>query len=72
MGWLPNEVRRSHNGPEYIGRTLLEWARQRLITLAGKLQQNAYVERYNRSAHYNWPAQKLFEILEKVQQGATA
>lgn len=67
---------RCDNGPEYIGKTLLEWAAQRQITLIhiqpGNPQQNAYVERYNRTVRYDWLAQHLFENLEEVQQGATA
>ena len=69
-----NEVRRSHNGPDYIGRMQLEWAAQHQITIhtqPGKSQQNAYVERYNRTVRYDWLAQNLFENLEEVQQGAT-
>ena len=73
---MRNEVRRSHNGPEYVGKALLEWAAQRQITLIhiqpGNPQQNAYVERYNRTVRYDWLAQNLFENLEEVQQGATA
>ncbi|SUA54446.1 Integrase core domain [Oligella ureolytica] len=73
---MRNEVRRSHNGPEYVGKVLLEWAAQRQITLIhiqpGNPQQNAYVERYNRTVRYDWLAQNLFENLEEVQQGATA
>lgn len=38
----------------------------------GNPQQNAYVERYNRTVRYDWLAQHLFENLEEVQQGATA
>jgi len=42
---------RCDNGPEYISGALLTWAEQHGIKLdyiqPGKLQQNAYVERYN-------------------------
>jgi putative transposase len=41
---------RVDNGPEYISRTLVNWAEKRCIALTyiqpGKPQQNAYVERY--------------------------
>jgi putative transposase len=44
---------RVDNGPEYISRTLVNWAEKRGIALTyiqpGKPQQNAYVERYNRT-----------------------
>lgn len=40
-------------GPEYVSGTLQTWAKKRGIALAyiqpGKPQQNAYVERYNRT-----------------------
>ena len=67
---------RCDNGPEYISKTLLEWAAKRHITLIhtqpGNPQQNAYVERYNRTVRYDWLTQNLFESLEEVQHGATA
>lgn len=67
---------RCDNGPEYIGKTLLEWAAKHRITIIhtqpGNPQQNAYVERYNRTMRYDWPAQNLFGSLEEVQCGATA
>lgn len=66
---------RCDNGPEYIGKTLLEWAHKRRITLIhtqpGNPQQNAYVERYNRTVRYDWLAQNLFGSLDEVQLGAT-
>lgn len=44
---------RVDNGPEYISRTLVNWAEKRGIALTyiqpGKPKQNAYVERYNRT-----------------------
>ncbi|CAM5792096.1 IS3 family transposase ISAeme6 [Castellaniella caeni] len=66
---------RCDNGPEYIGKVLLDWAAKRRITLIhtqpGNPQQNAYVERYNRTVRYDWLAQNLFGSLEEVQAGAT-
>lgn len=44
---------RVDNGPEYISSTLMIWAEKQGIALnhiqPGKPQQNAYVERYNRT-----------------------
>ena len=44
---------RVDNGPEYVSNKLLEWAKSRNITIQhiqpGKPQQNAYIERYNRT-----------------------
>lgn len=67
---------RCDNGPEYIGKTMLEWAIKRrfsiIHTQRGNPQQNAYVERYNRTVRYDWLAQNLFGSSEDVQLGATA
>ena len=63
------------NGPEYISGTLMEWAENRGITLAhiqpGKPQQNAYVERYNRTVRQEWLGLHIFETIDEVQQIAT-
>ena len=37
----------------------------------GKPQQNAYVERYNRTVRYGWLNQYAFETIEQVQETAT-
>ena len=37
---------------------------------AGKPQQNAYIERYNRAVRYDWLAQYLFNSIEEVQDYA--
>ena len=34
-------------------------------------QQNAYIERYNRTVRYDWLAQYLFDSIEEVQEYAT-
>lgn len=66
---------RCDNGPEYISQTLLSWAQNQGIRLEfiqpGKPQQNAYVERYNRTVRYDWLAQHLFDSVEEVQAFAT-
>lgn len=66
---------RCDNGPEYISGQLLAWAEQRGIQIAhiqpGKPQQNAYVERYNRTVRYGWLSQMDFGSLEEVQEAAT-
>lgn len=66
---------RCDNGPEYISGALQSWAERRGIRLTfiqpGKPQQNAYVERYNRTARYGWLAQHLFESIEQVQESGT-
>jgi putative transposase len=66
---------RCDNGPEYISEVLRSWAGSRGIRLAyiqpGKPQQNAYVERYNRTVRYDWLGQHLFESIAEVQEFAT-
>lgn len=66
---------RCDNGPEYISKTIMEWAERQGIRLEhiqpGKPQQNAYVERYNRTVRYDWLAQYLFDSIEEVQDYAT-
>ena len=37
----------------------------------GKPQQNAYVERFNRTVRYEWLSQYHWDTLEEVQQAAT-
>jgi transposase InsO family protein len=52
---------RCDNGPEYISGALLGWAEKLCIKIdfiqPGKPQQNAYVERFNRTVRYEWLAQ---------------
>jgi putative transposase len=66
---------RCDNGPEYISNMIMEWAEEHGIRLEhiqpGKPQQNAYVERYNRTVRYDWLAQYLFDSIEEVQEHAT-
>jgi putative transposase len=71
---LPKALR-CDNGPEYISDALTQWAHQRGIRIdyiqPGKPQQNAYVERYNRTVRYDWLNQTLFDSIEAVQTSAT-
>lgn len=66
---------RCDNGPEYISGKIVEWAEKNRIRLEhiqpGKPQQNAYVERYNRTVRYDWLAQYIFDSIEEVQEYAT-
>jgi Transposase and inactivated derivatives len=70
----PKEIR-CDNGPEYISTRLLSWAEKRNIVIRhiqpGKPQQNAYIERYNRTVRYDWLNQYLFESLDEIQDFAT-
>jgi len=53
------KIIRCDNGPEYISTALQNWANQQKIVLEyiqpGKPQQNAYIERYNRTVRYGMP-----------------
>jgi putative transposase len=66
---------RCDNGPEYVSSTLTRWAEQRGIRIdyiqPGKPQQNAYIERYNRTVRYDWLGQFLFASITEVQDFAT-
>jgi len=66
---------RCDNGPEYISHKLQAWAKTCGVRLdyiqPGNPQQNAYVERYNRTVRYDWLNQYLFENIEEVQDYAT-
>lgn len=71
---VPRQIR-CDNGPEYISDQLTKWASDRGIKIAfiqpGNPQQNAYVERYNRTVRYDWLSQRIFESIDQVQQQAT-
>jgi putative transposase len=61
---------RSDNGPEFISAKLAEWAEKRGIRLGfiqpDNPQQNAYVERYNRTVRYDWLGHYFFESIAEV------
>jgi len=67
---------RCDNGPEYISNKLRNWAQKKNIDLLyiqpGNPQQNAYIERYNRTVRYDWLALYLFESIEEIQDYATS
>ena len=66
---------RVDNGPEYISGTLMTWAEKHGVRLEhiqpGKPQQNAYIERYNRTVRGEWLSQYIFETIEEAQNQAT-
>ena len=63
------------NGPEYVSGLLTAWAEKRGITIEyiqpGKPQQNAYIERDNRTVRHEWLDQNIFETIEEAQEQAT-
>ena len=66
---------RCDNGPEYVSAALTNWAGEQKIRIEyiqpGKPQQNAYIERYNRTVRYDWLGQYLFDSISEVQEFAT-
>lgn len=70
----PDRIR-CDNGPEYVSAALMAWASRCGIHVEfiqpGKPQQNAYIERYNRTVRYDWLAHYLFDSVEEVQEFAT-
>lgn len=66
---------RCDNGPEFISHTFTDWAKEHGIRIEyiqpGKPQQNAYIERQNRTIRYSWVSKHLFDTLEEVQDYAT-
>jgi len=66
---------RCDNGPEYISGALVNWANQHQITLLyiqpGKPTQNAYIERFSRTARQEWLEMHHFDSVEQAQQLAT-
>jgi putative transposase len=66
---------RCDNGPEYISQQLVDWANEHRITLLyiqpGKPTQNAYIERFNRTARHEWLDMHLFASVEQAQLLAT-
>ena len=70
----PNAIR-VDNGPEYISDTLMKWADKHGVAIqhiqSGKPQQNAYIERYNRTVRHEWLDQYIIESIEEAQDFAT-
>lgn len=66
---------RCDNGPENISGEIINWANQHHITMLyiqpGKPTQNAYIERFNRTARHEWLDMHSFTSLEHAQLLAT-
>ena len=62
-------------GPEHVSQTLVRWANKQQITLLciqpGKPTQNAYIERFNRTARHEWLDLHRFDSLDQTRQLAT-
>jgi putative transposase len=70
----PNTIR-CDNGPEYISKKLAVWAKELDIELAfiqpGNPQQNAYIERFNRTVRYDWLSHYIYKDIQQLQDRAT-
>ena len=68
-------VIRCDNRPKYFSARIHDWAKTLGIKLEyiqpGKPQQNTYVERFNRTARYEWLSQYHHETLDEIQLCAT-
>ncbi|WP_392561009.1 IS3 family transposase [Orbus sturtevantii] len=66
---------RCDNGPEYISYQLASWAKKNKITLCfiqpGNPQQNAYIERFNRTVRYDWLSHYIYRDITELQDKAT-
>ena len=69
------QVIRCDNGPENISGKIQTWAQESGIRFEyiqpGKPQQNAYVERFNRTVRYEWLSQYYWSSIKEVQDFAT-
>jgi putative transposase len=66
---------RVDNSPQYIGGKLMEWASRQGIGIRhiqpGKPQQDAYIERYNRTVRHERLNQYIFDPIEEAEDFAT-
>jgi putative transposase len=66
---------RCDNGPENISGVIQAWAARHGIEISyiqpGKPQQNAYIERFNRTVRYEWLSQYHWHDLDEVRLYAT-
>ena len=69
------KVIRCDNGPEFIAHVFQNWAQDRGIRIEyiqpGKPQQNAYVERFNRTVRHELLEMHEFKSIDEVQAEAT-
>ncbi|MHC5555746.1 IS3 family transposase [Vibrio parahaemolyticus] len=66
---------RCDNGPEFISHKFIDWAKRHDIRIdyiqPGNPQQNAYIERFNRTVRFGLVSKYLFDSLEEVQARTT-
>lgn len=68
------QVLRTDNGPEFLGETFTQWAKLAGMAIQyiqpGKPNQNAYIERFNRTLRNELLDQHLFVRLDDVREAA--
>jgi putative transposase len=68
------QVLRTDNGPEFLGEAFTEWAKEQGMAIQyiqpGQPNQNAYIERFNRTFREEVLDQYLFRRLEDVREAA--
>jgi putative transposase len=68
------QVLRTDNGPEFLGEAFVQWAKANGMAIRyiqpGKPNQNAYIERFNRTFREEALDQHLFACLEDVREAA--
>ena len=68
------QVLRTDNGPEFLGETFIQWAKANAMAIQyiqpRKPNQNAYIERFNRTFRDEVLDQHLFARLEEVREAA--
>lgn len=68
------QVLRTDNGPEFLGETFVQWAKGQGMAIQyiqpGKPNQNAFIERFNRTFREEVLDQHLFARLEDVREAA--
>lgn len=66
------QVLRTDNGPEFLGGEFIEWAKEVGMAIQyiqpGKPNQNAYIERFNRTYREEVLDQHLFMTLDDVRE----
>jgi len=68
----PPDAIRVDNGPEYLSQIFADWCRDKNVTLnyiqPGKPNQNAYIERFNRTYRHEVLDAYVFESLRQVRR----
>lgn len=66
------QVLRTNNGPEFLGEAFVQWAKSNAMAIQyiqpGKPNQNAYVERFNRTFRDEVLDQHLFARIDDVRE----